>query len=67
MNHDKPRFDDLNDDALEQVAGGMTCEQGIIAAKVYGALDVFYGSVGMPGTGLIYAGKGIGVLQGACS
>ncbi len=62
----EPRFDSLTDDDLDQVSGGMSCNNALTAAKVYIALAGFYNSLGMPSEGSGYAGRAQGVLQGAC-
>jgi hypothetical protein len=59
--------DRLTDDDLDQVSGGMSCNNAMTAAKVYIALSDFYNSLGMSSNGAAYAGKAQGVLQGACT
>ena len=65
MNHE-PRFDDLIDDELEHVSGGMTCQQGQIASKVYSSLSDIYTSLGMHQDAAVYYGMASGVKEGAC-
>ena len=62
--NDEPRFNSLTDDDLEQVAGGMTCAQGIAAAKICLAVGDFIES--MSGSGAYLYGMGEGYLGGAC-
>ena len=65
--YSEPRFDSLTDDDLDQVSGGMSCNNAMTAAKVYIALSGFYNSVGMSTTSAAYAGKAQGVLEGGCT
>lgn len=59
-------IDVTSDEDLERVTGGTTCDNAIIAAKVYGALSEVYNSLGMRQAGSYYAGKAGGVLEGGC-
>jgi bacteriocin-like protein len=65
--YNEPRFDRLTDDDLDQVSGGMSCNNAMTAAKVYIALSSFYSSLGMSSAAAAYGGKAQGVLQGGCS
>jgi len=65
--NDESRFDSLTDDDLEQVTGGMSCSNAVIAANVYNALSGAYISLGMYSEGAAYAGEGQRILQGACT
>lgn len=66
MNND-PRFDNLTDGELEEISGGMTCSQGLVAGSVYQSLSTIYGTLGMTSSQAQYAGMASGVYKGACS
>ena len=58
----------LTDHDLDQVTGGMPCQNAIILAHGYNVLaDVYINVFGMSSLGGSYAGQAMGVLQGACS
>jgi hypothetical protein len=57
----------LTDDELRQVTGGMSCQDGVNAAKIYANVASFYGAIGNSSKQAEYAGRALGVMQGACT
>jgi bacteriocin-like protein len=63
---DESRFENLTDNDLEQVTGGMTCAQGIVAGDFYSALAGAYGAMGMGGEAAVANATASGIYRGAC-
>lgn len=57
---------ELNDAELDEVPGGMTCENAKLESSVYNSLSNWYGSIGMSAASVGYLGLSIGVLRGGC-
>ena len=57
----------LDDDALDTAVGGLTCAQGMKLSRVYLTLSKVAGAIGDTVTQAEMAGRGKGVLEGACS
>jgi bacteriocin-like protein len=64
--NDEPRFENLTDNDLEQVTGGMTCADGITAGDFYKALAGAYGALGMVGEASVANATASGIYRGAC-
>jgi bacteriocin-like protein len=59
-------FNNLSDDNLEQVTGGMGCGDAITLASFYMGLAKVLGALGDAAGSSNASGKGQGVLTGAC-
>jgi bacteriocin-like protein len=60
-------LNNLSDDNLAQVTGGMSCQDAIQVAKFYIALAGMLGGLGNSAGSAAASGKAQGLLQGACS
>jgi hypothetical protein len=57
---------ELNDTDLDEVSGGMTCDQAHTLANIYLACAIGLGVAGKQALSDQYKDKATGVLQGGC-
>jgi hypothetical protein len=57
----------LADDELDNVAGGLTCQDALVIGRFYGALGIIYGNLGMSNEASSNGSYGAGLVDGACS
>ena len=60
------QIDRLTDSTLDMISGGMECRTSIAISNGYLSLARVFVSMGDTASGAFYAGKAMGIMEGAC-